>query len=391
MRNIQVWGLDGIEQIVPITDYTRVDVVERDLDIGAWRIDLPIGDASSAASRLLGATKPGIEVYDPETGWRFGGYLRKKSEKRTATKGTVTFTGRDFQARLAGRLDWPDVTDVGRWWITIYGGTLPATTDAHNSMYFNAGPGAPTYRQIESLALGADPAAGDPRARRIKGMPLLEAYRGLFLGSDYTCRLRLNRDISAGSAPRSELLFETPERQLAEVVLDTKTGTASEIETIDEANESTFAIAMGAEIGDGPERLVTVAQVADFTDWQNEYSETFINRPSTDEADKLNAEANDSLIDASRGRAVKVSGAEVSGYGRSIDLGWRVQVNVETLGGAEAVIVPVVGSTLSFRPDRGWRRQVDVGTHTLNGPASVQATINNLQRKIRQLEAELRY
>lgn len=222
-------------------------------------------------------------------------------------------------------------------------------------------------------------------------MPLLEAYRGLFLGSDYTCRLRLNRDISAGSAPRSELLFETPERQLAEVVLDTKTGTASEIETIDEANESTFAIAMGAEIGDGLERLVTVAQVADFTDWQNEYSETFINRPSTDEADKLNAEANDSLIDASRGRAVKVSGAEVSGYGRSIDLGWRVQVNVETLGGAEAVIVPVVGSTLSFRPDRGWRRQVDVGTHTLNGPASVQATINNLQRKIRQLEAELRY
>lgn len=382
---MQVFALDGLNQIGPITEPLSVEVIERDLGVGAWSVTMPLGAVGSIGQRLVSATWPGIELYDPATGWRFGGYLvAQVVTQRDDGTSDLTLIGRDFMGDLQALLDWPNIEDAGAWWSNVVGGTLPLTTDAHNMMYFNAGPGAVTSRRITGLVQAADPIAGTPKARRIRGLPLLDVLREMFTGEAWTARLRLVRAPSSG-LPSVE--FSTPARELAQIVLDARTGTVGAVETRVSASSATWVLAMGAETV-APQRRVQVSAVP-ATSWQTRRFEVALNRPSTDDDAALVDEAREVRRAGAPATAIKVDSARVDGFGRLIDVGWLVDVRTGAGLSAATVRLPVVASRLTFDPQRGWERTVDVGAESLSGPTSVLSRLAELGRTMRKIESEL--
>lgn len=390
---MDVWALDRFQQIGRIMTATRVQVVERDLAEGGWLLELPLGAAGDVGSSLLAAKWPGIEIHDPETGWRFGGYLTDHTII-VDDDGTevLRFTGKDFQSDLGGWLEWPEVTDSAEWWANTVGGTIPATSDAHNTVKFNAGYLAAAGRpQIDGLVFGTNPAAGPAKARRLKGEPLIDVMRFLFADSlDYTARLRFMRS----TAGDGFVQFDTPARQLSTLVLNVKRGTFGRVEVTTSAAKATWVLGMGAEVTPvvtAGERLIATISSTE-TNWRYRHRETTINRPATDDFDALADEVNAVLLapDSWYRQAVKVDSARVDGWGRDIDLGWLVDVQLGPTFTPSTVRLPVVASTLTFTPEASWVRTVDVGTETLSGPAALFASIARTRAALRQVEADLR-
>lgn len=395
---MELWALDQFNQIGRITTATRVELVERDLGVGGWVVEMPVGNAGDIGAGLLTATWPGIELFDPDTGWRFGGYLTAWSIV-VDDDGieTLRLVGSDFQTDLAAWREWPDHTDVEQWWAVVVGGTIPRTTDLHNTVAANAGAGIPSSGglgvdrpPIFGLVHGPDPAGGAPLARRLKGEPLIEVAKALLWGTAWTARLRLQR--STTGAP--SMLFETPARPLASIVLDVKRGTFGRLELTLSAAEATWVIGMGAEIEPPPEpgaRHVARSTRPE-SDWRERHRELFVNRPATDDFEALAAEVNTLMAapETKSGWAARVDSARVEGYGRDIDLGWLVDVHLGTGFSPTTVRLPVVASSLTFTPAAGWVRTVDVGTESLSGPAAIYASIARTRNTVRQIENDLR-
>lgn len=389
--NLELWALDRYDQIARITDFTRVEVIERDLGEGAWLVEMPLGDASGPGAAMLAATWPGIELFDAETGWRFGGYLTSYrvivDEDGTQT---LRLMGSDFQSDLAAWLEWPEVTTPDEWWAVTVGGTIPLTSDLQNTVKFNAGYlAAPNRAQIDGMIFGPDPAAGTPKSRRLKGEPLLAVAKYLLWGTSWTARLRLVRSASDG-AP--SLLFETPERPLSTIVLDAKLGTAGRVEHGVSAATATWVVAMGDDVEPvvtAGERLVAISSQVE-SDWRFRHREIFINRPATDDFDALADEALTEVLANRYQRSALVDSARVTGYGRDIDLGWLVDVHLGPTFTPSTMRLPVVASTLTFTPGPGWERTVDVGAETPRGPGAVYAAIARTRAVARQLENDLR-
>lgn len=391
--NVELWALDRFDQIGRITTATRVQVVERDLAEGGWMVDLPLGDAGDVGADMLTATWPGIEVLDRDTGRRFGGYLTEHGVV-TDDDGTesLRLIGKDFQSDLAGWLEWPEPATADEWWAITYGGTIAATSDAHNTVRLNAGPSAaPGRPTIDGLTFGPDPAGGAPKARRLKGEPLLDVMRFLFADShEYTARLRLVRDAAGNGAVQ----FDTPARTVAPVVLDVKRGTAGRAEVTTSAAKATWVLAMGAEITPvvtPGERLVSIAATVE-NDWRVRHRELFLNRPATDDIDALADEVSAVQLDPEswKRQTAKVDSARVDGYGRDLDLGWLVDVHLGPRFTPSTVRLRVAASALEFTPDGGWVRTVDLGTETLSGPSAVFASIARARAQIRQVESDSR-
>jgi hypothetical protein len=385
---MDVWALDGLNQIGPITTFTKVQIIERDLGLGAWVLEMPLGEAAGIAARLMAATWPGIEVYDPDTGWRFGGYLTD-AIPAVDDQGveTVRLVGSDFQADLGAWLEWPGSDTPIHWWYNSVGGTIPLTSDAHTMVYANAGVGASAeHAQIAGLVQGPDPAGGAPKARRIRGEPLLDVLRFLFLGEAWTARLRLVRD----TAGAGSVLFETPARTLAPTVLDVKRGSFGRAEVRSSAAKASHVIAMGGPIVGGlpGERMVRQIRPQE-NNWRYRHRELFINRPATDDSGALLNEAADAFSANNFATSVRVEGARVEGYGLTIDLGQMVTVQLGPTFTPSSVRLPVAASTLEFTPEAGWKRTVDLGGETLSGLPGVYATIARLSARARKLEGEL--
>jgi hypothetical protein len=383
---MHVTALDGLVQIGPLTELLDVDVIERDLAVGAWMVRVPLGGVGSVGQRMLSATWPGIEVYDPGTGWRFGGYLAAATvTQRDDGTSDLTLLGRDMMGELQSRLDWPNVEDAGEWWANVIGGTIPITSDAHNMIGTNAGTGAITSRRIAGLVHAPNPNAGPTKGRRLKGLPLLDVLREMFTGEDWTARLRLVRSPATG-APAIE--FSTPSRQLAQIVLDARTGTVGAIETTVSAASATWVLAMGAETETPSVRMVEVSAVP-ATSWRTRRVEVALNRPSTDNGPALVDEARGVRRAGAPSTSIKVDGARVEGFGRLIDIGWTVDVRTGSGLAAATVRLPVVASRLTLDPRNGWVRTVDVGSESLSGPASVLSRLAELGRMMRKIESEL--
>lgn len=390
---MDVWALDRFQQIGRIMTATRVQVVERDLAEGGWLVEMPLGAAGDIGAALMAATWPGIELHDPETGWRFGGYLTSWTvivDDDGAE--TLRLTGRDFQSDLAGWLEWPEPATADEWWAYTIGGTIAATSDAHNTVKLNAGSlAAPGRPLIDGLVMGVNPAGGAPKARRLKGEPLLDVMRFLFAGStDYTARLRLMRSGTGDGFVQ----FDTPARQLATLVLNVKRGTFGRVEVSKVAADATWVVGMGAEVEPvvtAGERLVSISSTVEF-DWTVRHRELALNRPATDDATALGAEVSAAQLDPDSWRrtVVKVDSARIDGWGRDIDLGWLVDVQLGPTFTPSTVRLPVVASTLTFTPEAGWVRTVDVGTETLTGPAALYASIARTRAALRQVEADIR-
>lgn len=402
--NIDLWALDRFDQIGRITNYTGVQIVERDLAEGGWQVDLPLGDAGDVGAALLAADWPGIEVIDRDTTWRFGGYLTDYAViiDDDGTE-SLRLLGRDFQSDLAAWLEWPNSGTPDEWWATVYAGTLPATSDAHNTVFFNAGAGAPTGRaRIDGLVQGANPVAGPPKARRLKGEPLLTVMRFLFADSiDWTARLTMQRTVAGDGFVQ----FDTPPRghpdtvgsqggPVAPIILDARRGTFGKVEHTTSAAKATWVLAMGAEVEPvvtPGERLVAISGSVEAS-WRYRHRELFLNRPATDDTAALGDEAVAAQLDPESWarRSAKVDSARVEGFGRDIDLGWMVDVHLGPQFTPATVRLPVVASSLQFTPDGGWVRTVDLGVESLKGPAAVYASIARARAQIRQVEADSR-
>ncbi len=391
--NIDLWALDRFDQIGRLTNYTNVQLVERDLAEGGWQVDLPLGDAGDIGAAMLAADWPGIEVIDRDTGWRFGGYLTDYTvvidEDGTES---LRLLGKDFQSDLAAWLEWPNSGNPDEWWVVTYGGTIPLTRDAHNTVYFNAGPGAPVGRsRIDGLAFGFNPDEGTPKSRRLKGEPLLAVMRFLFADSvEWTARLTMQRTVAGDGFVQ----FDTPARQVATIILDARRGTFGKVEHTTSAAKATWVLAMGAEVTPvvtPGERLVAISASVE-NNWKVRHRELFLNRPSTDNFTALGDEVTAAQLDPEswKRQAAKVDSARVDGYGRDIDLGWLVDVHLGPQFTPTTVRLPVVASSLQFTPAGGWVRLVDLGVESLKGPAAVYASIARARAAIRQVEADSR-
>ena len=402
--NIDLWALDRYEQIGRLTNYTSARLIERDLAEGGWQIDLPLGDAGDVGAAMLAADWPGIEAVDRDTGWRFGGYLTDYTVI-IDDDGTeqLRLLGRDFQSDLAAWLEWPVFSNPDEWWVTTYGGTIPATSDAHNTVKFNAGPLTAAGRyKIDGLVMGVDPAAGPSKSRRLKGEPLLAVMRFLFADSvEWTARLTMKRTAAGDGVVQ----FDTPPRghpdsvgspggPVAPIVLDARRGTFGRVEHTTSAANATWVIGMGAEVEpvvNPGERLTRISSTVETT-WRVRHRELFLNRPATDDVDALGDEVVAAHLapDSWHRTSAKVDSARVEGFGRDLDLGWLVDIHLGPQFTPSTVRLPVVASTLSFTPAAGWVRTVDLGTETLVGPAAIHASIARARAAIRQVEADSR-
>lgn len=392
--NVDLWALDRFEQIARIVTHTSVQIVERDLAEGGWQVDLPLGDAGDVGAAMLAVDWPGIEVVDRDTGWRFGGYLTDHTViiEDDGTE-SLRLLGKDFQSDLSGWLEWPEPTTPDEWWAVTYGGTIPATSDAHNTMLLNTGPSAAANGRpvIDGLTFGPNPAAGAPKARRLKGEPLLAVMRFLFADStEWTARLRMVRDVMGNGAVQ----FDTPARQLAQIVLDARRGTFGRVEHTTSAARATWVLAMGAEVEPvvtPGERLVAITSTIE-NNWRVRHREVAINRPATDDLTALGAEVSSVLFDPEswKRQTARVDSARVEGFGRDIDLGWLVDVHLGPQFTPTTVRLPVVAAGLRFTPQGGWVRTVDLGAETLTGPSAIYASIARMRAQIRQVETDSR-
>ncbi len=329
---MEVWALDGFDQIGRITNATRVEVVERDLGEGGWVVEMPVGDAGDVGAGLITATWPGIEVYDPDTGWRFGGYLTDWTIIQDEDGAeSLRFVGKDFQSDLAAVLESPDPNGIDAWWSITIGGSIPITSDAHNTVSFNLTGPAARYTPA-GLTFGTDPAAGPSKTRRLKGEPLLTVLRALFWGEEYTASLRMKRKPNGDGY----VLFDTPARPVAPTVLDVKRGTVGRLEVTTSAGRANWILSMGAEIEPvvtPGERHVAILSTVEF-DWRFRHRELFLNRPATDNINALGDENAAAAFDPANqwGRSVKIDSARVYGYGRGLDIGWFVTVHLGRAG-----------------------------------------------------------
>lgn len=391
---MEIYGLDSFEQIGRITTATRVELIERDLGEGAWLIELPLGEAGDIGAGLLAGTWPGVELYDPDTGWRFGGYLTDWTVLVDQDGiETLQLIGNDFQSDLAAYLEWPDSELAENWWMGTVGGTVQRTTDLHNTVANNAGPGASASARppIPGLTFGVDPAGGAPLPRRLKGEPLLTVARSLLWGTSWTARLHLVRAITNG-AP--SMLFETPARPLASIVLAVKRGTLGRMSYTTSAAAVTDCVGMGYEIDPdlSPGERLVLRNYGFQADWRERHRESFINRPAADGLEALAADVNEAVEgpDGAWSRAAKVDSARVDGYGRDVDLGWLVDVDLGPVFSPSTVRLPVVASSLEFTPATGWVRTIDVGVESLSGPPAILARIARERARIRQIENDIR-
>lgn len=384
---MELWALDQFTPIARLVGYTAVEIVERDLGTGGWSVELPLGEASGPALKMLAATWPGLEVRDPATGWRFGGFLTSVTIVQTDDgDDVVRFAGSDFQSDLANRLEYPVADDESLWWGNVVGGSLPLTTDATNTVAANCGPSAPVGRRMPGLTIAPDDGLGPAKTRRLRGDTLMDVMGFLFAGSDYTCRLRFRRSGNSGAGVE----FSAFARPVASTVLEARTGTFGKVEHTQRAAPATSVVAMGALTGSlvEPEERLVRSTVANEFDWRFRHREVFINRPSTDSPAALSDEALAMVVDPVV--SVKVDGARVEGFGATIDIGWWVDVRTRVAGVSTTTRLPVTGSKLTFDPGRGWERTVDVGTEVPDGPAGMLAKVAAVARRVRQVENELR-
>ena len=372
-------GFDPLGEFVP----TAVKVVEVDSGRGSWQFVAPLKGPQSAAALLETATYPGLEVWDPETGWRFAGYAN--SIRRVDVDGTdsIAASGLAFQALLDTRRMYPDPADVTNFW-SQRSLTGLASTNAIAEVISQAGGTAILERQLFGLQLGTDPLTG-PTIDYVAdgGDTLLQAFSSWFSGTDHLFRLRLDRSTVDLT---SNLLFEVLERPVAEIGIAPELGNVEEKIVETKAATVTHVIGVGEEIGGGPNREVIESGEAE-TDWTNRRVEAVVNRPGSD--------AQQTFDEATRYRrarqssvSVQLRGVRVDRYGADLDLGWYVQVALGESFNAVTELLPVTRSTVQSLPSGGYERVVDVGAAVLDGVDRTYDTVGRLLSRLERVEAQ---
>lgn len=383
---MRIWALDDITRIDEVRTYEDIEVVERDCDTGSWKITLPYVGDGGLVSRWLNAPLPGIEVADPNTDFRFGGFMTRYRVDYDGKRRVATLEGRDFQSLVWDRLVWPQYTNLSRFWDHPTE-TLPLTTAvfylADRNFHFSA----EARRRIAHLEFGPDPGVGGLITFTSEGQVVGDLFKEWLTGTGYTFRLRFKREMT-GLWENSGLVFECGARPATELVLNNSNLSTWTLEQT--AAEATRVIAMGAtwkagvdgekaRLGlgkddpDPPVKYVSEASHVEIgTTWRARYVETLISKSSSAD-DKtptstiitaLAQEAATEVKAKDSKMSIQIEGVDASriGYGRNLHIGWYVPVaplstDYTTLNPTYQ-LVPVS----EFK----WTRSADGETKTIN-------------------------
>ena len=412
-------SLDGINPLDDIIEYSEVELVQRDLDSGYWSITLPARGLDAPAYRWLNAPNPGIEVFDPNTEFRFGGPARKATRRHDRNRTTVTISGVDFQALLGSRLAWPNPQNLSDWWKsqdpegeTRYPDppltrSMPLTSAAFWLVDQNMGPSALLQRQLASLTYGPDFAAGGTKSFKSVGEPLLAVLREWFTDSPFGAGLRFKRD-QVGAGTPGTLLFECGARPYSQFALTD--ATVDEWVVEDTAAEGTWVLAMGgtdkdrielerAALGlgedDSDPTMRFLTELADpLVDqtWLRPYNEVFLNRSSLAfdlvTGGPLIEAATDELRRKGPKRSLHIPDVTVETFGQDLHIGWLVPTAVlsESVGAVAPVWNHLPVSRFRYHQDEnGELRTIDVG-EKLGSPADgIFDSINQVADAVKTL------
>ena len=388
---IDLFALDGLEQIGQITGYSEVEITERDLNVGSWTVKVPATDRNtSLLYNWRAATNPGLEAVDRETGWRFGGYVTEQRLTKNVQGVTFGMGGVDFAAELQQRLQWPNPYDASTIWAPVPIPERQLTTAIHNLVAYQCGPLASEARRIPDLASVQvnDPAAGGVIQAMAEAKPLLEVIAGWATNSDYTARLELLRR-PGGSAV---LHFHTPFRYRANMQLSLDTGSVGEFEIVQQAAPVETLIGTGAAIdGVTPETRAYQSNPRHYLtrDWQYRYSEGYRDFPAAG-VNELFTEMLGWRAETAAKTTYKVSDVPLSNYSslsNDVGIGWRIPVSVSVAGETTSLELPLSASTATYSPDRGWQRTATLGDDLRTGLGRVMQLLTDTTRRIRRLES----
>lgn len=405
---IQVYVLDGLNRVAEVKDFISLSVTERDLDAGAWSIQLPFGQGlGGAAETWLSLAKPGIEVVEQNDGFAYGGYVTNYKIEYRPLGSVATLNGKDFQSRLANRLSYPDPANLSRWW-TKTSRTMPLLSAVWWLVNNNCGPGALAHRRIPNFAMVPDPGMGDPKTFTCTGEPVLEVIKTWLAETPWTMRLKLDRKRDAGGAGQQVTqTFNLGARPYSGAVLHlgnlqnwTLEETASKTTwTLAQGNTNKAgvtaaraALGLGTNDPDPPVRYMTeAADPIVNQNWRNEYVEEMITRQAKTFPD-LTAETHTYQDSIKPQLAVVVEDLEVQAYGRDLEIGWYVPFTplsptVQAGGGPfpDWGLVPVTAYTLTVTPD-GVSKKITLGKREGGAFDGVFGRIKSAVDRARYLE-----
>ncbi len=357
--------LDQFTQIGELTRFEQIEIVERDLDVGSFRVTFNPEINPGQYQAALEATWLGVEVYDTETGHRWAGKVQ--TERRVfqgnRVPSLIEYRGVDMMDIIAARLEWPDPLDYTLFW-TESNITLQLSELVNTDATFEFGASALAERQVTGINI-VDPVPhiGPVKFELSSRRPLLDVWAPWFEGTTRTLRIRFNRDDATGAG---EIRFEPVDRAVTEVIVTPELH-HGEIEITRTAAAATHVIVMGDLTGGTPfERFTAEARAAE-ANWLEEHREKFINRPSADQA-TIDDTAADTLAANGPRLAIRASDIDIPDYGTTVLIGDLVTVSFSTDEGP--YLLPISEMKLTADTNDGFRRAAAIGS-SIPGPAEL--------------------
>lgn len=263
-------------RVALIDDYSRLEVVERHLAVGAWSLTMDM--RTGPAKRLI---KPGygIEVRTGENVLVLAGPMTTRRRDRDATRNTLTVGGPDDMVHLARRRAHPQPGSAAPpYSLTEYDvRTGLASTVLGEYVDANAGPGALTQRRVPGLVVDVDPVLGTTVTGRARWQQLLELLQELATagGVAFTVRQVGNQLVFAVHAPAD---------RSSTVRFSEELGNLGPYQ-YDSAVPPLNYVYLGGQ-GEGTARVIVEGQdAAEIIDWQR--IETFADRRDTADGGEL--------------------------------------------------------------------------------------------------------
>ncbi len=380
----EVHLLDRFTQLGELTGFELVEAVEADLKVGHWRVIFDPVDSPSLADAAFNATWLGIEIYDPDTGQRYGGEAtqRRRVYRQSGSPALIELRGVDMMDHLARRLEWPDTQDVSNMWQTSNISQVLSTA-VTNNLFFDGGAGALAYRQIPGLNIVTPaPAFGPVKNWDATRRPILDAYAPFFEGTQWTFRMRFNR---TGVDGAGEILFEPVERTVTDIVVSPQFH-PGDIEVVETAAAATHLIVMGDNdpgAADPDNRFVAEARAAE-ANWLEKHREKFVSRPQASQA-VADDEAADLLSANGPRLSARASDVVIPAYGTDALIGDYVTVAFSP--DEPALQAPITEARIVGTPD-GWTQTVTVGADSPNPARLLTDRIESLSKEIRRIEGD---
>ena len=379
----QVFVCDGFTQVGEVTEFEKVEVVERDLAVGNFRVQFDPRNQPALYDAVLDAARLRVEVYDPDTGRRWHGKVqqRRRIFENDDIPTLLDLRGVDHMDDLEARLEWPNPFDVTEFWEKLE--TTRQLSDAFvQAVNFNGGLGAGANRQITGLNLVVPTPFGPTKTWDITGRPLLEVWAPQFEGTQWTFRMRFNR---TGPQSTGEIICEPVERATTGLLI-TPTHHPGPVEVIETAAQVTESIIVGDLTGGATpdERFVAQAIAVEDT-WLEDHRERYTNRPSGSQ-NVINDEATDTLTAFGPKLGVLAQDIEIDRWDNTVLIGDYVTVSYSP---TEAPIQAPIKETRLTGTTEGWDLRASIGTDIAGPAAQLSRRIQAISTRLNRVEGDI--